>query len=83
MEIGFTLEISLTSLHFQVSKDLIGKPLQDAAEDQSLPICWKGSKPFKSVQDVRSYFKPLQMKYTKAKNMQLEIPPEAYLVITV
>uniref|UniRef100_A0A7N0VBS9 Aspartic proteinase Asp1 n=1 Tax=Kalanchoe fedtschenkoi TaxID=63787 RepID=A0A7N0VBS9_KALFE len=65
-----------------VRKGLSGKPLKDAVEDQSLPICWKSAKPFKSVQDVKSYFKPLQLKYFKTKNAQLEIPPEAYLVIT-
>uniref|UniRef100_A0A7N0TB76 Aspartic proteinase Asp1 n=1 Tax=Kalanchoe fedtschenkoi TaxID=63787 RepID=A0A7N0TB76_KALFE len=65
-----------------VRKGLSGKPLKDAVEDQSLPICWKSTKPFKSVQDVKSYFKPFQLKFSKTKNVQLEIPPEAYLVIT-
>ncbi|CAM8980225.1 unnamed protein product [Rhodiola kirilowii] len=64
-----------------VRKGLNGK-LKDAVEDKTLPICWKGLRPFKSVQDVKSYFKPLQLKFTKTKNSQLEIPPESYLVIT-
>ncbi|KAJ0526354.1 putative nepenthesin [Helianthus annuus] len=36
--------------------DLKGTQLNKADEDKSLPICWKGSKPFKSIQDVRNLF---------------------------
>ncbi|KAE9446491.1 hypothetical protein C3L33_21614, partial [Rhododendron williamsianum] len=43
-----------------MKKDLRGKKLEDAADDQSLPICWKGTKPFKSISDVKNYFKPLE-----------------------
>ncbi|GFS40129.1 eukaryotic aspartyl protease family protein [Actinidia rufa] len=56
--------------------------LKDAAEDQSLPVCWKGTKPFKSIRDVKNYFKPLILNFTNAKNLQLQLPPEAYLIIT-
>lgn len=42
-----------------VVNDLNGKPLKDATEDQSLPICWKGNKPFKFVRDAKYYFKTL------------------------
>lgn len=42
-----------------VRNDLKGKPLKDATEDQSLPICWKGNKPFKFVRDAKNYFKTL------------------------
>ncbi|KAL6208302.1 hypothetical protein ACLB2K_019253 [Fragaria x ananassa] len=62
--------------------DLKGKPLKDAPEDKSLPICWKGSKPFKSVRDVQNYFKPLALSFTNAKNVQLQISPEAYLIVS-
>lgn len=70
----------LTSL-IQLRGDLSRKPLKDATEDKSLPVCWKGTKPFKSVNDVKAQFKPLVLSF--AKNVQYEIPPEAYLVITV
>ncbi|GFS40116.1 eukaryotic aspartyl protease family protein [Actinidia rufa] len=56
--------------------------LKDAAEEQSLPVCWKGTKPFKSIRDVKNYFKPLILNFTNAKNLQLQLPPEAYLIIT-
>ncbi|XP_058189697.1 aspartic proteinase Asp1-like isoform X1 [Rhododendron vialii] len=67
-----------------MKKDLSRKKLEDAA-DQSLPICWKGTKPFKSISDVKNYFKPLVLSFKKGtihKNVQLQIPPEAYLIIT-
>jgi hypothetical protein len=66
----------------QIKKDLNGK-LKDATEDKSLPICWKGTKPFKSVGDVKTHFKPLVLSFTNAKNIQLQLAPEAYLIVTV
>ncbi|PQQ03132.1 aspartic proteinase Asp1 [Prunus yedoensis var. nudiflora] len=65
-----------------VRNDLEGKPLKDATEDQSLPICWKGIKPFKFVRDAKNYFKPLALSFTNAKNVQLQLSPEAYLIVT-
>nr|XP_028949304.1 aspartic proteinase Asp1-like [Malus domestica] len=65
-----------------VRNDLNGKPLKYATEDQSLPICWKGSKPFKSVGDAKNFFKPLALSFTKAKNVQLQLSPDAYLIVT-
>lgn len=64
-----------------IKKDLNGK-LKDATEDKSLPICWKGTKPFKSVGDVKTHFKPLVLSFTNAKNIQLQLAPEAYLIVT-
>lgn len=65
----------------QIKRDLNGKGLKDDTKDKSLPVCWKGSKPFKSVSDVKSYFKPFLLNFPK--KVQLQIPPEAYLIITV
>ncbi|XP_043809002.1 aspartic proteinase Asp1 isoform X2 [Manihot esculenta] len=65
-----------------IRKDLSGKPLKDAPEEKALSICWKGAKPFKSVSDVKSYFKPLSLSFTKSKNVQLQLPPEGYLIVT-
>ncbi|KAL5559645.1 hypothetical protein UlMin_035856 [Ulmus minor] len=65
-----------------LKKDLNGKLKE--VKDPSLPLCWKGSKPFKSVQDVKSYFKPLALSFKKGwGSSQLQFPPEAHLVITV
>ena len=67
----------------QINSDLEGKKLNRATEDQSLPICWKGAKPFKSLQDAKYYFKPLILSFKKSKILQLQLPPEAYLIVSV
>ena len=67
----------------QIKRNLNGKQLKDAVEDKSLPVCWKGAKPFKSVLDAANHFKPLALSFTNAKNAQLHLPPESYLVVTV
>ncbi|XP_022141111.1 aspartic proteinase Asp1-like isoform X2 [Momordica charantia] len=63
-----------------LKNDLKGK-LRDEPEDETLPVCWKGTKAFKSVADVRNFFKPLALGFTNSKN-QFQIPPEAYLIIS-
>ncbi|KAL3523439.1 hypothetical protein ACH5RR_016273 [Cinchona calisaya] len=72
------------SLVSWVRKELHGKPLREVKDDDTLPLCWKGRKPFKSVVDARQYFKPLGLSFDngwRAKT-QFEIPPEAYLIIS-
>ncbi|XP_020226061.1 aspartic proteinase Asp1 [Cajanus cajan] len=64
-----------------VTNDIRGKPLRRATEDPSLPICWKGSKPFESPQDVINNFKPLTLSFTKSNSL-LQLPPQAYLIVT-
>ncbi|XP_051124079.1 aspartic proteinase Asp1-like isoform X2 [Andrographis paniculata] len=63
-------------------KGNLNNQLKDAAEDKSLPVCWKGAKPFKSVQDAAKYFKPLALTFTKAKTAQFPLRPESYLIVT-
>ncbi|XP_020536881.1 aspartic proteinase Asp1 isoform X2 [Jatropha curcas] len=65
-----------------IRKDLSGKQLKDAPEEKALSICWKGIKPFKTVSDAKSYFKPLALSFTAAKNVQLQLQPEDYLIVT-
>ncbi|KAM7518844.1 hypothetical protein LguiB_017806 [Lonicera macranthoides] len=66
----------------RLDKDLKGKQLQYANDDKNLPVCWKGTKPFKSISDVKNVFRPLILTFTKAKNAQLHLPPESYLIVT-
>ncbi|KAJ4838362.1 hypothetical protein Tsubulata_040145 [Turnera subulata] len=68
----------------QMRMDLVGKPLKDAPEDNELAVCWKLAKPIKTVRDINSYFKPLTLKFTNSnsKNVQLELTPEDYLIIS-
>ncbi|KAI5667695.1 hypothetical protein M9H77_17548 [Catharanthus roseus] len=65
-----------------IKKDLNGKQLKEAVEDKSLPICWKGSKPFKSIGDAKQFFRPIVLVFTKAKNAQFQMQPESYLLVT-
>nr|XP_027095739.1 aspartic proteinase Asp1-like isoform X1 [Coffea arabica] len=67
-----------------IEKDLKGKPLKEAKDDRTLPECWRGRKPFKSVHDVRKYFKPLGLSFHHGQRVrtQFEIPPDAYLIIS-
>ncbi|CAI9115404.1 OLC1v1016303C1 [Oldenlandia corymbosa var. corymbosa] len=71
--------LALVSL---LKKDLNVKQLRDAADDKTLPICWKGPKPFKSISDVKSLFKPLQLVFKNAENISFQLNPEAYLIVT-
>lgn len=66
-------------------KILAGKPLTEADnEDTTLPICWKGKRPFKSVRDVRKYFKTFTLSFNSGGRFKthFEFPPEAYLIIS-
>ncbi|XP_047181353.1 aspartic proteinase Asp1-like [Vigna umbellata] len=65
-----------------ITNDIKGKPLIRETADSSLPICWKGPKAFKSLDDVTGNFKPLVLSFTKPKNSLLQVPPEAYLIVT-
>ncbi|GLT49846.1 hypothetical protein SLA2020_233750 [Shorea laevis] len=62
--------------------DLIGKQLVQVPfeKDGTLPVCWRGREPFKSLSDVKSYFKTFTLRFTKDADLQL--PPETYLVIS-
>lgn len=67
-----------------MKKELTRKPLKEAPEDQTLPLCWKGQEPFKNPRDVKKYFKPLSLRFANGKTRTLfELNPEAYLIISV
>eukprot|EP01018_Ginkgo_biloba_P005918 Gb_09760 [translate_table: standard] len=69
-----------------VKENLIGKQLQQDSSDTTLPLCWRGQRPFRSVADVRPYFKSLTLNFKSSpspvKSKQLEILPEGYLIIS-
>ncbi|WOL11927.1 aspartic proteinase Asp1 [Canna indica] len=64
-----------------VKSDLSKKPLKEF-NDPALPVCWKGPKSFKSLTDVKNYFKPLALSFVNGKRVLFEIPPENYLILT-
>ncbi|PWA96634.1 eukaryotic aspartyl protease family protein [Artemisia annua] len=65
-----------------LTNDIKGKKLYKANDDETLPVCWKGSKPFKSIQDVKNLFKPIMLSFEKSKNVRFQMDPEAYLIIS-
>ncbi|KAI5672001.1 hypothetical protein M9H77_12365 [Catharanthus roseus] len=67
-----------------VKKELNGKPLREAMDDHTLPVCWKGRKPFRSIYDVRKYFKPLGLSFPGGwrSKPKFEILPESYLILS-
>ncbi|KAK9066830.1 hypothetical protein SSX86_014153 [Deinandra increscens subsp. villosa] len=62
--------------------DIKEKPLINADDDNTLPICWKGSKPFNSIQDVKSLFQPIVLSFSNPKTVRFQIDPEGYLIIS-
>ena len=67
-----------------MKEELTGKSLKETLDDETLPLCWKGERPFKSLDDVREYFKPIALSFANdEKDTQFELPPEAYLIISV
>ncbi|KAJ6791078.1 aspartic proteinase Asp1-like [Iris pallida] len=66
-----------------LKNELNKTPLKEAFEDSTLPVCWKGSKPFRSISDVKKYFRGLLLNFGSGrKAVQMEIPAENYLIIT-
>ncbi|XP_078433820.1 eukaryotic aspartyl protease family protein isoform X5 [Wolffia australiana] len=55
-------------------------PLEEAAGDGALPLCWRGKRPFKSLDEAAKFFKPLTLVFFK--KVLLEIPPRGYLVLS-
>ncbi|XP_034691206.1 aspartic proteinase Asp1 [Vitis riparia] len=80
----------LNSLAYQalvhlVRKELSEKPVREALDDETLPLCWRGKRPFKSVRDVRKFFKPLALSFPGGgrTKTQYDIPLESYLIISL
>ncbi|GAB4845155.1 hypothetical protein Ancab_038560 [Ancistrocladus abbreviatus] len=66
-----------------IKKNIDPKKLKDAPEDETLPVCWRSAVPFKSIDAAKKFFKPFTLSFENSKNMLMEIPPEAYLIISV
>ncbi|XP_068646337.1 aspartic proteinase Asp1-like isoform X2 [Aristolochia californica] len=62
-----------------VEIDITGK-FTLSEDDDTLPLCMKGSRPFKNVAEVENYFSSFELSF--GKETQLTIPPEGYLIIS-
>ncbi|KAK4426711.1 Aspartyl protease APCB1 [Sesamum alatum] len=64
--------------------DISSESLVRDMSDTSLPICWRAKSPLRSVDDVRQFFKPLNLQFGSKwwiVSTKLQIPPEGYLVV--
>lgn len=68
----------------KIKRELSERVFREAPEDNTLSLCWKGKRPFKSIRDIRKYFKTISLDFTSAGiTKTFEFPPEAYLIISV
>ncbi|KAL6219902.1 hypothetical protein ACLB2K_007660 [Fragaria x ananassa] len=67
-----------------LKRELNGKPLKETSDDRTLPLCWKGRRPFKNIREVKKYFKPIALRFAIGRKdaAQFELSPEAYLIIS-
>ncbi|XP_062094118.1 aspartic proteinase Asp1-like [Humulus lupulus] len=71
------------ALTFLIKRELSERVFKEAPEDNTLSLCWKGKRPFKSIRDIRKYFKTIALDFTSAGTTKTyEFPPEAYLIIS-
>ncbi|KAK1371149.1 Aspartic proteinase Asp1 [Heracleum sosnowskyi] len=70
------------ALLYELRKNSNRNQLKDANDDKTLPVCWKGTKAFNSIRDVRNLFKTLILSFTDSMNVQLQLSPEAYLIVS-
>lgn len=88
MEVVFDSGSSFTYFSAQPYQALVDAIKGDLSKnlkevpDHSLPLCWKGKKPFKSVLDVKKEFKTVVLSFSNGKKALMEIPPENYLIVT-
>ncbi|KAL0462332.1 UNVERIFIED_CONTAM: Aspartyl protease APCB1 [Sesamum latifolium] len=67
-----------------IFNDISSESLVRDMSDTSLPICWRAKSPLRSIEDVRQFFKPLNLHFGSKwwiVSTKLQIPPEGYLVV--
>ncbi|XP_059629629.1 aspartic proteinase Asp1-like [Cornus florida] len=88
--IAFDSGSTYTYLNSQAYRDTLSKimlelktkPLKPV-KDGSLPVCWKGAGPFRSIEAVTNYFSPLALRFTiNNAPFSFALPPENYLIVT-
>ncbi|KAL1209316.1 Aspartic proteinase Asp1 [Cardamine amara subsp. amara] len=74
---------SYTYISSKTYQTIVKHTLEGCEDGKALPICWKGTKPFKSVIDVKNLLKSITINFTNGRrDTQLHIPPESYLIIS-
>ncbi|KAF7088486.1 hypothetical protein CFC21_091587 [Triticum aestivum] len=88
-EAVFDSGTTYTFVPAQIYNELVSKVRGTLSESslvevkgRALPLCWKGKRPFRSVNDVKNQFKALSLKITHASSTSnLDIPPQNYLIV--
>jgi hypothetical protein len=68
-----------------VQKGLEGHGLVRDLDDKTLPYCWKGKTPFRSVTEASHHFQPITLNFGTSwflASRQMTIIPQSYLIIT-
>lgn len=68
-------------MFFLQLKASLSKSLREVSVP-ALTLCWKGPRPFKSLDDLKKEFKSL-VSLNFGGGVTMNIPPESYLIITV
>ncbi|KAI0496109.1 hypothetical protein KFK09_022416 [Dendrobium nobile] len=79
LDSGTTHTYFIDPLYQQLLSVVTKTPLQKTPGDVGYRHCWKGTKPFDSISDIRSYFPTLKLKFGEGRVM--EIPPDNYFII--
>ena len=65
-------------------KDTLHKSLTRVHADDTMILCWKGPKKFRSIHEVKPLFKSIFLVFDQGnRTSNLEIAPENYLIISV
>ncbi|NP_001333817.1 aspartyl protease APCB1-like [Solanum lycopersicum] len=66
-------------------EEISSEDLIKDASDTTLPICWRAKFPVRSIEEVRQFFKPLNLQFGskwRVVSTKLWIPAEGYLTIS-
>lgn len=76
-----------TAIVSLVSNSFVGSDLQQDESDQTLNLCWHGSHPFRSVDEVQDLVKTITLEFKTngwfTKISKMHIPPQGYLIVNL
>ncbi|KAL2630064.1 hypothetical protein R1flu_014750 [Riccia fluitans] len=68
-----------------VREGLEGSGLEQDTSDKTLPLCWRGKAPFRTLSEASSYFQPITLNFGTSwllASKFMIVVPQAYLVLT-
>ncbi|XP_038678431.1 aspartic proteinase Asp1-like [Tripterygium wilfordii] len=65
-----------------INKALEGQPMIPAhIQSKELSICWRQHNAIQSLHRVKKYFKNLTFRFTNLQDVDMDLPPQAYLIL--